>query len=42
VIAGALWSAYGAQAAFFAGAGFAVLATLGLAAYRARPRAASE
>jgi MFS family permease len=42
VIAGALWSAYGAQAAFFAGAGFAALAALGLAAYRARPRAASE
>jgi len=42
VVAGALWSAYGAQAAFFAGAGFAALAALGLAAYRARPRAASE
>jgi len=37
VIAGALWSEYGAQAAFLAGAGFAALAALGLAAYRTRP-----
>jgi MFS family permease len=39
VIAGALWSAYGAQAAFLAGAAFAALAALGLAGYRAHPRA---
>lgn len=37
VIAGALWSAYGAQAAFLAGAAFAALAALGLAGYRAHP-----
>jgi MFS family permease len=36
VIAGALWSAFGAQAAFLAGAGFATLAALGLAAYPAK------
>jgi len=40
VIAGALWSAYGAQAAFLAGAGFAALAALGLVAYRTCPRTA--
>ena len=37
VIAGALWSAFGAPATFAAGAAFAALAALGLAAYRARP-----
>jgi MFS family permease len=34
VIAGALWSAYGAQATFLAGAGFALATVLGLLAYR--------
>jgi MFS family permease len=38
VIAGALWSLFGAPATFAAGAGFAALAALGLIAYRARPR----
>jgi MFS family permease len=38
VIAGALWSAFGAPATFAAGAAFAALAALGLAAYRVRPR----
>ena len=39
VIAGALWARFGAPATFAAGAVFALLAALGLAAYRARPRA---
>jgi MFS family permease len=34
VIAGALWSGFGAPATFIAGAAFAAIATLGLAAYR--------
>jgi MFS family permease len=34
VIAGALWAAFGAPATFLAGAAFAVLAVLGLLAYR--------
>jgi MFS family permease len=34
VIAGVLWSAYGAQATFIAGAGFALATVLGLLAYR--------
>lgn len=34
VIAGALWSAYGAPATFLAGAGFATLVILGLLAFR--------
>ena len=40
VIAGLLWSRYGAPATFVAGAAFAALAALGIAvaAYRARPR----
>jgi MFS family permease len=38
VIAGALWSAFGAQATFAAGAVFAALAALGLAAYGWRPK----
>jgi len=38
VIAGALWNAFGAPATFMAGAAFAAIAALGLAAYRARPR----
>ena len=37
VIAGALWSRFGAPATFMAGAAFAALAALGLAAYRAGP-----
>lgn len=37
VIAGTLWSAYGAPAAFLAGAAFAALAALGLVAYRTHP-----
>ena len=36
VLAGALWSAFGAPATFAAGAAFAALAALGLAAYRGR------
>ena len=36
VVAGALWSAYEAAATFWAGAGFAGLAALGLLAYRLR------
>jgi MFS family permease len=41
VIAGVLWSRFGAPATFAAGAAFAALAAIGiaLAAYRARPRA---
>ena len=38
VIAGALWSAFGAQATFAAGAAFAALAAAGIAAYRSRPQ----
>jgi predicted MFS family arabinose efflux permease len=34
VIAGALWSAYGAPATFIAGAAFAAITALGLLAYR--------
>ena len=37
VIAGTLWSAFGAPATFLTGAGFAMLALLGLFAYRKRP-----
>jgi MFS family permease len=33
VTAGVLWSAFGAPVTFFAGAGFALLAVLGLLAY---------
>jgi MFS family permease len=36
VIAGALWSAYGPAATFFAGAGFAAAAALGLLVYKGR------
>lgn len=39
VIAGALWSAFGASTTFLAGAAFAAVAGLGLFAYRARPQA---
>jgi MFS family permease len=38
VMAGALWSAFGASATFLAGAAFAMLAMLGLLAYRRKPR----
>jgi len=39
VIAGALWSAFGAPATFLAGAAFAMLALLGLLAYGKKPHA---
>ena len=38
IIAGALWSAYGATATFLAGAVFAAVATIGLLAYRTKAR----
>ncbi len=41
-IAGALWSAWGAAATFYAGAGFAVVAALGLCLVRGRSRAISH
>ncbi|MEW6348794.1 MAG: MFS transporter [Thermodesulfobacteriota bacterium] len=37
VVAGALWSAFGAPAAFLTGATFAMVAVLGLLAYRRKP-----
>jgi MFS family permease len=39
VIAGALWSAFGASTTFLAGAAFAAMAGCGLFAYHARPQA---
>lgn len=39
VIAGILWSAFGAPATFLAGAGFATVTVLGVLAYRASPQA---
>jgi hypothetical protein len=42
VVAGSLWSAFGAPATFLTGAAFAILAMLGLLAYRDRPRAVGE
>ncbi len=39
IIAGSLWSAFGASATFIAGASFATLATLGLLLYRPNARA---
>jgi MFS family permease len=39
VVAGALWSAFGAPATFLAGAAFAMLAIFGLLAYRRKPQA---
>src|SRR3990172_6054253 len=42
VIAGALWSVFGASATFMAGAAFAALATFGLLAYRTRPQATKQ
>ncbi len=41
VIAGALWSAFGAPATFLAGAGFAILAATGLLLYRPKKEASS-
>ena len=38
IIAGALWTAYGATATFLAGAIFAAVATIGLLAYRTKTR----
>lgn len=38
IIAGALWTAYGATATFLAGAFFATVATIGLLAYRTKVR----
>ncbi len=38
IIAGALWTAYGATATFLAGAVFAAVATIGLLAYRTKAR----
>jgi MFS family permease len=42
VIAGALWSAFGASATFVAGAAFAAVAALGLLIYRPRDRGAEQ
>ena len=39
VIAGSLWSAFGASVTFIAGASFATLAAMGLLLYRSNPRA---
>ncbi len=38
VVAGALWNAIGAPAAFLTGGGFALMAILGLLAYRTKPQ----
>lgn len=42
VVAGALWSAFGAPATFLTGGAFAVLALLGMLAYRRKPQALQE
>ncbi|MBW2199676.1 MAG: MFS transporter [Deltaproteobacteria bacterium] len=42
VVAGALWSAFGAPATFLTGAAFATLAVLGLVTYRKKPQAFQE
>lgn len=42
IIAGALWSAFGASATFLAGAAFAALAVLGLILYRGKPHNLQE
>ncbi len=42
VIAGALWSVFGAPATFLAGAAFAAATALGLLAYRTKPQAANQ
>jgi len=39
IIAGALWTTFGAPATFIAGAGFAIVAALGLLLYRSKGRA---
>ena len=38
VIAGSLWSAFGAKATFFAGASFAIIAAIGLLLYRPKTK----
>ncbi|MEJ2724815.1 MAG: MFS transporter [Deltaproteobacteria bacterium] len=42
VVAGVLWTAYGAPATFLAGAAFAMLAVVGLVVYRRKPQAIEE
>ncbi|OPY06246.1 MAG: multidrug resistance protein D [Syntrophus sp. PtaB.Bin001] len=42
VIAGVLWTAFGAPATFLTGAAFSLLAAIGLLAYRKRPQAAGS
>jgi MFS family permease len=42
VVAGALWSAFGAPATFLAGAAFATLSLFGLLAFRRQPRSIQE
>jgi MFS family permease len=42
VVAGALWTAFGAPATFLTGAAFAMLAVLGLLAYRSKPQGVQE
>jgi len=42
VIAGSLWSLFGAWATFIAGASFAALAALGLLRYRPKARASAH
>ncbi len=42
VIAGALWSVFGAPATFLAGAAFAAATAFGLLAYRTKPQAANQ
>lgn len=42
VIAGALWSAFGASATFFAGASFAAIAAMGLLCYRPGARSGGQ
>jgi MFS family permease len=39
VVAGALWTAFGAPATFLTGAAFAMLSVLGLLLYRRKPQA---
>jgi MFS family permease len=42
VVAGALWSAFGAPATFLTGAAFATLSLFGLLAFRRKPQAVPE
>jgi MFS family permease len=42
VLAGALWTAFGAPATFLTGAAFAMLAVLGLLSYRRKPQAVEK